>query len=106
MRLFSFLRGHKPRVPALSPPPPLLVPPPPRPRRAEGELHFTLVDLPWLTLRLTGPAWRRSGNQQAFLYYGPLGKPNGHAKLVVYTPGHRDHPVKMLPRAPGLKSCW
>lgn len=38
-----------------------------------------------------------SGNQQAFLYYGPLGKPNGHAKIVVYTPGHRHHPVKELP---------
>ncbi len=38
-----------------------------------------------------------SGNQQAFLYYGPLGKPNGHAKIVVYTPGHRNHPVKTLP---------
>ena len=38
-----------------------------------------------------------SGNQQAFLYYGPLGKPNGHAKIVVYTPGHRNHPVKELP---------
>jgi hypothetical protein len=37
------------------------------------------------------------GNQQAFLYYGPLGKKNGHAKLVVYTPGHRNHPVKTLP---------
>ncbi|HEX3736395.1 MAG TPA: hypothetical protein VHV53_02545 [Solirubrobacterales bacterium] len=38
-----------------------------------------------------------SGNQQAFLYYGPLAKPNGHAKLVVYTPGHRHHPIKELP---------
>jgi hypothetical protein len=38
-----------------------------------------------------------SGNQQAFLYYGPLGKPNGHAKLVVYTPGHRHHPIETLP---------
>jgi hypothetical protein len=38
-----------------------------------------------------------SGNEQAFLYYGPLGKPDGHAKLVVYTPGHRHHPVKTLP---------
>ncbi len=41
-----------------------------------------------------------SGNQQAFLYYGPLGKPNGHAKIVVYTPGHKDHPVKELPIEP------
>ena len=41
-----------------------------------------------------------SGNQQAFLYYGPLGKPNGHAKIVVYTPGHRHHPVKELPIEP------
>jgi hypothetical protein len=38
-----------------------------------------------------------SGNQQAFLYYGPLAKANGHAKLVVYTPGHRNNPVKTLP---------
>ena len=38
-----------------------------------------------------------SGNQQAFLYYGPLGKPNGRAKIVVYTPGHRNHPVKEMP---------
>jgi hypothetical protein len=38
-----------------------------------------------------------SGNQQAFLYYGPLGKPDGHAKIVVYTPGHRNHPIKELP---------
>jgi hypothetical protein len=38
-----------------------------------------------------------SGNQQAFLYYGPLAKKNGRAKLVVYTPGHRNHPVKELP---------
>ncbi len=38
-----------------------------------------------------------SGNQQAFLDYGPLGKKNGHAKLVVYTPGHRNHPIKELP---------
>ena len=37
------------------------------------------------------------GNQQAFLYYGPLAKTNGHAKLVVYTPGHRNHPMKSLP---------
>jgi hypothetical protein len=37
------------------------------------------------------------GNQQAFLYYGPLAKRNGHAKLVVYTPGHRNHPVKTTP---------
>ena len=41
-----------------------------------------------------------SGNQQGFLYYGPLGKPNGHAKIVVYTPGHRNHPVKELPIEP------
>lgn len=41
-----------------------------------------------------------SGDQQAFLYYGPLGKPNGHAKIVVYTPGHRHHPVKELPIEP------
>jgi hypothetical protein len=40
------------------------------------------------------------GNQQAFLYYGPLGKKNGRAKLVVYTPGHRNNPVKELPIAP------
>jgi hypothetical protein len=40
------------------------------------------------------------GDQQAFLYYGPLGKPNGHAKIVVYTPGHRHHPVKELPIGP------
>src|SRR5438034_805915 len=72
MRLFSFLRGHKARVPALSPPPAILVPPPPRPRRADAELHFTLVDLPWLSLRLPGPAWRRSGNEQAFEYVNPL----------------------------------
>ncbi len=38
-----------------------------------------------------------SGNQQAFLYYGPLGRRNGHAKIVVYTPGHRHHPIKELP---------
>ena len=38
-----------------------------------------------------------SGNQQAFLYYGPLAKKDGHAKLVVYTPGHRNHPIKTLP---------
>lgn len=38
-----------------------------------------------------------SGNQQAFLYYGPLAKKNGRARLVVYTPGHRHHPVKELP---------
>jgi hypothetical protein len=37
------------------------------------------------------------GNQQAFLYYGPLAKKNGRAKLVVYTPGHRNHPVKEMP---------
>ncbi|HTT94229.1 MAG TPA: hypothetical protein VMF55_06120 [Solirubrobacterales bacterium] len=37
------------------------------------------------------------GNQQAFLYYGPLAKRNGHAKLVVYTPGHRNHPVEESP---------
>jgi hypothetical protein len=41
-----------------------------------------------------------SGNQQAFLYYGPLGKKDGHAKIVVYTPGHRDHPIKELPIEP------
>jgi hypothetical protein len=40
------------------------------------------------------------GNQQAFLYYGPLGKPSGHAKIVVYTPGHHNHPVKELPVEP------
>ena len=38
-----------------------------------------------------------SGNQQAFLYYGPLAKKDGHAKIVVYTPGHRNNPVKTLP---------
>jgi hypothetical protein len=38
-----------------------------------------------------------SGNQQAFLYYGPLAKKDGHARLVVYTPGHRNHPIKTLP---------
>lgn len=37
------------------------------------------------------------GNQQVFLYYGPLAKKNGLAKLVVYTPGHRNHPVKEMP---------
>ena len=38
-----------------------------------------------------------SGNQEAFLYYGPLGRKDGHAKIVVYTPGHRNHPIKELP---------
>ncbi len=38
-----------------------------------------------------------AGDQQAFLYYGPLAKPNGHAKIVVYRPGHRHHPIKVLP---------
>jgi hypothetical protein len=37
------------------------------------------------------------GNQQAFLLYGPLAQKTGHAKLVVYTPGHRNDPVKTLP---------
>jgi hypothetical protein len=37
------------------------------------------------------------GNQQAFLDYAPLAKPNGHAKLVVYTPGHRNNPIKTVP---------
>ncbi len=41
-----------------------------------------------------------SGNQQAFLYYGPLAKKNGRARLVVYTPGHRNNPVKELPIEP------
>ena len=36
------------------------------------------------------------GNQQAFLYYGPPPKENGLAK-VVYTPGHRNHPVEEMP---------
>lgn len=47
--------------------------------------------------RIFGRQVTISGNQQAFLYYGPLGKPNGHAKIVVYTPGHRNHPIKELP---------
>jgi hypothetical protein len=37
------------------------------------------------------------GNQQAILDYGPLAKRNGHAKLIVYTPGHRNHPIEEMP---------
>ncbi len=38
-----------------------------------------------------------SGRQQAFLYYGPLAKPKGTAKIVVYAPGRRRHTVKVIP---------
>ncbi len=38
-----------------------------------------------------------AGNQQAFLYYGPLSESKGVAKIVVYTPGHKNHPVKTIP---------
>jgi hypothetical protein len=37
------------------------------------------------------------GNQQAILDYGPLAKRNGHAKLIIYTPGHRNNPIKEMP---------
>jgi hypothetical protein len=47
--------------------------------------------------RIFGRQVTISGNQQAFLDYGPLGKENGHAKLVVYTPGHRNRPIRTLP---------
>jgi hypothetical protein len=48
-------------------------------------------------MRTFGQQVTISGNQQAFLYYGPLAKPNVYAKLVVYTPGHRHHPIETLP---------
>lgn len=38
-----------------------------------------------------------SGGQQAFLYYGPLAKRHGIAKVVVYRPGLKRHPVKVIP---------
>jgi hypothetical protein len=47
--------------------------------------------------RIFGRQVTISGNQQAFLDYAPLAKKNGHAKLVVYTPGHRNHPIRTLP---------
>lgn len=37
------------------------------------------------------------GRQQAFLYYGPLAKPGGTAKVVVYSPGKGKHEVRVLP---------
>jgi hypothetical protein len=49
------------------------------------------------SLREFGADVTIQGNQQAFLYYGPLAKRNGHAKLVVYLPGHRHHPVQTAP---------
>jgi hypothetical protein len=48
-------------------------------------------------IRVFGRQVTISGNQQAFLDYGPLAKPNGHAKLVIYTPGHRNDPVRTVP---------
>ena len=38
-----------------------------------------------------------SGRQQAFLYYGPLSKAKGTAKIVVYSPGKKRHAVKVIP---------
>jgi hypothetical protein len=38
-----------------------------------------------------------SGDQQAFLYYAPLAKRRGIAKIVVYSPGREKHPVKVIP---------
>ncbi len=37
------------------------------------------------------------GREQAFLYYRPLRKPKGKAKIVVYRPGKKKHAVKVLP---------
>ncbi len=39
------------------------------------------------------------GRQQAFLYYGPLGKVNGTGKIVIYSPGKRKRAVKVIPLA-------
>jgi hypothetical protein len=79
MRLFSFLRGHRSRT-ASAPPGPSssprvtidLPPPPPRPALTSTKQPFTQVDLPWLSLRLPGESWARSGNANAFEYVSPL----------------------------------
>ena len=57
--------------------------------------RFTLKG-PAPTLRRT---FRIAGNQRAFLYYGPLAKPNGVPKIVVYGPGKKR--LKVLPVRPG-----
>jgi hypothetical protein len=38
-----------------------------------------------------------SGGRRAYLYYGPLGRRHGVAKIVVYGPGKARHPVKTIP---------
>ena len=70
MRLFSFLRG---RSRTASEPPVLVeIPtPPPRPRNAIARGSFIHFELPWLSLRLPGEAWRQSGNPDAFEYVNP-----------------------------------
>lgn len=42
-----------------------------------------------------GRSFTISGHQQAFLYYGPLARPNGVAKIVIYSPGRKK--LRVLP---------
>ena len=78
MRLFAFLRRRSPHADA-DPPVLIEIPTPPprpplptRPRNPLARGSFTHVDLPWLSLRLPGESWKRSGNADAFEYVNPL----------------------------------
>ena len=89
MGLFSFLRGGGRRWRRVRYPdslPPLVInlpPPPPRPRHTASAPSFTPVNLPWLSLRLPGEAWHRSGNPDAFEYVNPL---NDEQLIVMVVP--------------------
>jgi hypothetical protein len=74
MRLFSFLRGRSRSASGPANPPVLIeIPsPPPRPRNPMARGSFTHIELPWLSLRLPGESWTRSGNPDAFEYVSRL----------------------------------